>query len=84
MLVMAIEAANQVADPARDISGFRLTDVHVLSSLRVPDTQEGVETQLTLHSLKSDDDKSSQAFQFRLYTYENGNWVKNWRRKHSS
>ena len=76
MLVMAIEAANQVADPARDISGFRLTDVHVLSSLRVPDTQEGVETQFTLHSLKSDGDKSSQAFQFRLYTCENGNWVK--------
>jgi hypothetical protein len=77
MLVMAIEAANQVADSAREISGFRLTDVHILSSLRVPATQEGIETQLSLRPLHDDSDKSSQAFEFRLYNYENGHWNKN-------
>lgn len=74
---MAIEAANQVADSAREISGFRLTDVHILSSLRVPPTQEGIETQLSLRPLHDDGDKSSQAFEFRLYNYENGHWTKN-------
>jgi acyl transferase domain-containing protein len=54
MLVMAIEAANQMADLSRLIRGFELKDVRFMRALTVPQTIDGVETSLHLRRPTND------------------------------
>lgn len=53
MLVMAIEAAKQVAEDQygdhESIHGYELRDVSIVTALRVPDTEKGIEVQVQLH-----------------------------------
>lgn len=44
MLIMAIEASRQLADPARKITGFQFRDISFNVALTVPEGKEGVET----------------------------------------
>ncbi|KAK4921510.1 hypothetical protein LTR66_016665, partial [Elasticomyces elasticus] len=48
MMVMALEAAAQIADPARDVDGYELRDVLVDKALIVRRDEEGTETMLHL------------------------------------
>jgi acyl transferase domain-containing protein/NADPH:quinone reductase-like Zn-dependent oxidoreductase/SAM-dependent methyltransferase len=52
MLVMAIEAANQLAQEMNTnvVYGFELRDVSIDTALRVPDTEKGIEVMTQLHS----------------------------------
>jgi acyl transferase domain-containing protein/NADPH:quinone reductase-like Zn-dependent oxidoreductase/SAM-dependent methyltransferase len=52
MLVMAIEAANQLAQDtnADEVYGFELRDVSIDTALRVPDTEKGIEVMTQLHN----------------------------------
>ncbi|KAE8834902.1 hypothetical protein PTNB85_06235 [Pyrenophora teres f. teres] len=52
MLVMAIEAAHQLAQEisADEIYGFELRDVSIDTALRVPDTEKGIEVMTQLHN----------------------------------
>ncbi|KAK8105742.1 hypothetical protein PG999_009101 [Apiospora kogelbergensis] len=49
IVVMAIEAAKEIADVNEDIYGYELRDVAITTALRVPDTEKGVEVQVQLH-----------------------------------
>ncbi|KAJ6045303.1 Highly reducing polyketide synthase [Penicillium canescens] len=49
MLVMAIEAAHELADPNDKIVGYELRDVSIVAALRVPDDDKGVETMVQFH-----------------------------------
>lgn len=53
MLVMAIEAARQVAENQHgeheSIHGYELRDVSIVTALRVPDTEKGIEVMVQLH-----------------------------------
>ncbi|KAH9205133.1 fatty acid synthase S-acetyltransferase [Leptodontidium sp. 2 PMI_412] len=49
MLVMAIEAAKQLADPNEVVHGYELRDVNIVTALRVPDTEKGIEVILQFH-----------------------------------
>ncbi|KAI2485626.1 Mycocerosic acid synthase [Pyrenophora tritici-repentis] len=55
MLVMAIEAANQLAQEisADDIHGFDLRDVSIDTALRIPDTEKGIEVMTQLHNRRT-------------------------------
>lgn len=77
MVVMAVEAAKQLADPARELRGYNITDVYFLSALTIPETPEGIETNLVLRPQQSDSGRKTDAWAFFLYSYDNGTWVKN-------
>lgn len=53
MLVMAIEAAKQLAEDQHGdhetIHGYELRDVSIVTALRVPDTEKGIEVMVQLH-----------------------------------
>lgn len=49
MIVMAIEAVRQAADPHEVIHSYELRDVSIVTALLVPDTDDGVEVFLQLH-----------------------------------
>ncbi|KAH8588309.1 beta-ketoacyl synthase domain-containing protein [Bisporella sp. PMI_857] len=48
LLVMAIEAARQIADANEEIIGYELRDVSISAALRVPDNEKGVEVLIQL------------------------------------
>ncbi|KAF2185395.1 hypothetical protein K469DRAFT_688167 [Zopfia rhizophila CBS 207.26] len=77
MVVMAVEAAKQLADPARELRGYNITDAYFLSALTIPETPEGIETNLILRPQQSDLGRKTDAWAFFLYSYDNGTWVKN-------
>ncbi|KAF7595543.1 hypothetical protein BBP40_005578 [Aspergillus hancockii] len=72
MLVMAIEAANQIADPDQNVVGFQLKDVRFQHALTIPVTADGIETNLHLRKLND-----SGWSEFRLFSYEHDNWQEN-------
>ncbi|KXT06610.1 hypothetical protein AC578_8567 [Pseudocercospora eumusae] len=49
MIVMAVEAISQLADPNEEVLGFELRDVAIVTALRVPDDAKGVEVMVQLH-----------------------------------
>ena len=49
-IAMAVEAARLLADASEETTyGYRLRDVKILNGLVIPDTSDGIETQLSLH-----------------------------------
>ncbi|KGO73766.1 Acyl transferase/acyl hydrolase/lysophospholipase [Penicillium italicum] len=77
MLVMAIEAAKQVAEQGRTISGFNIQEARFHASMIVPPGTHGIETSFYLRPTKGMDPKSSSCFEFRLCTCENEEWIEN-------
>ena len=73
MLVMAIEAANQMADQSQAIVAYELKDIQFVSSVKVPQDSAGLETQFSLH-LPGAVSSASEWSEFRLCTYENNSW----------
>ncbi|KAL9045613.1 MAG: hypothetical protein Q9214_001371 [Letrouitia sp. 1 TL-2023] len=74
MLVMAIEAANQMADPTQDIVGFELKETSFQRSLTIPQSSAGIEVQLSLNLLKDTSNAVNIWSEFRLCAYENSQW----------
>ena len=74
MLVMAIEAANQMADHNQSIVGFELKDIHFLSSINVPQDHLGLETQIVLHLFPETVTSISKYSDFRIFAYEGKQW----------
>lgn len=77
MLVMAIEAMNQMTRPDLVVDGFELKNVVFHRALIVPGDSNGVETHFHLRELS---DKSTSFIpwsEFRLYSYEQAEWHEN-------
>ncbi|XXG96268.1 hypothetical protein Hte_002549 [Hypoxylon texense] len=74
MLAMAIEAANQLADQARTINGFKLTDAFFMVALAVPASPQGIETQLSLSPSPGSSDRNSSSWKFRLFSHDGAQW----------
>lgn len=74
MLVMAIEAAHQMADQSRTILGFELKDVQFLEPLNISPDLEGLETQFSLRLSRGSSGFVGQFSEFRLYSYEKDEW----------
>jgi acyl transferase domain-containing protein len=77
MLVMAIEAAKQVAEHGRAIDGFNIQEAKFNAAMRVPSGAHGVETNFYLRPTKGMESKTSGWFEFRLCTYDNDAWTEN-------
>ncbi|KAJ5683051.1 hypothetical protein N7462_006216 [Penicillium macrosclerotiorum] len=77
MLVMAIEAAKQLSDQGRPISGFNLQNVEFRSAIRVPSGADGIETSFHLRPARNMESKSSARFDFQIFTLANETWTEN-------
>ncbi|PYH88158.1 ketoacyl-synt-domain-containing protein [Aspergillus ellipticus CBS 707.79] len=74
MIVMAIEAARQMADPSRQIASYSLEDVALLKALLLNLSPKGVETELHLRPqkrLRAGCDRHA----FHLYFRTSADWV---------
>ncbi|KAM0165973.1 hypothetical protein ACHAQE_002074 [Botrytis cinerea] len=78
MLVMALEAAKQMADPQRKIHSFTITDTTIKAPIPVPSDSDGVETEIYLRPTEING-KIFARFQFELCSYVNDNWSENCR-----
>ncbi|KAK1140308.1 Type I Iterative Polyketide synthase (PKS) [Aspergillus melleus] len=77
MTVMAIEAARYLAKPGKTVKGYHLRDVSIYSALVVPNTPEGVESQIYLRdqgNSRTTGIKSIDCRDFRVSVYSDNEW----------
>ncbi|KAL8742695.1 MAG: hypothetical protein Q9190_004863 [Brigantiaea leucoxantha] len=79
MLVMAIEAAHQMADQSRTILAFELKDVQFVEPLNIPRDIAGRETQISLRLSRRPSGVVREWTKFRLCAYEKGEWYESCR-----
>ncbi|KAM3072030.1 hypothetical protein ACMFMF_007424 [Clarireedia jacksonii] len=77
MVTMAIEAAKQLADNSREITAYILKNTSFHTAMNIPAGAEGLEVDTYLRPRKDAEDKDSGWFDFRLCTYDGGNWSEN-------
>ncbi|PYH68553.1 type I polyketide synthase [Aspergillus vadensis CBS 113365] len=77
MLVMAIEAIKQLADPDRLLTGFNILDAVFSTALQIPTHAEGIEVNVHLKRTKEGRSDATGWFEWRIYAYDSGNWVEN-------
>jgi acyl transferase domain-containing protein len=70
MLVMALEAVKQLADPEKLLTGFLFRDVTFHSALSLPDGGEAVEVNLHVRPRKDSSEKDAGWHDFRIYKYD--------------
>ncbi|EKG10605.1 Beta-ketoacyl synthase [Macrophomina phaseolina MS6] len=77
MLVMAIEAARQMAAPhKRPISGYRLRNVRFLRAITVDDSERGSEAKIHMHPRKQATNSTSTVwYDWRIYTATGDEWI---------
>lgn len=81
MIVMAIEASKQTSDKDKTITGFKIRDLEIKTSLVVPDDSKGVETMFSLRRLKDRPSKASSWSEFILSYFNAGSWTESSRGK---
>ncbi|RAL17772.1 ketoacyl-synt-domain-containing protein [Aspergillus homomorphus CBS 101889] len=72
MLAMVIEAAQQLVSPQQDkkTSGFELREIRFLNALQVPDSVQGIETQVTLsHAGHRGGIHAATWYAFKVFTF---------------
>ncbi|MCJ1393517.1 hypothetical protein MMC18_006392 [Xylographa bjoerkii] len=78
ILVMAIEAATQVAGTAKKIKGYRIKEACFHTALTVPSGENGIETHFYPRPFRDSSFGSSAVWsEFQLYSFENGEWKEN-------
>lgn len=80
MLVMAIEASRQLANPEKIVKAFRFKEVALHMALRVPSSGDGIETHFYLRPyMDSTSSTSSSWSEFQLCSQEGEEWRENCR-----
>lgn len=79
MLVMAIEAANQMADKTRSIKGFKVTNTSFLMPLNVTLDPAGVETMFYLRPVRAASEGNNNSMDFKVCLHERDQWIENCR-----
>lgn len=77
MMVMAIEAIKQLAEPNRNIAGFTIKDCNFLSPIHIPTHSDGIETNIHVKRVKDGKSDSSGWHDFRICCYDKDTWVEN-------
>ncbi|KAK3687943.1 putative polyketide synthase [Podospora appendiculata] len=81
MLAMAIEAANQLANPGKTVTAFVIKNVTLHSALNLPSNAPsvGVEVNLFMRPRRDQDGKNAGWFDFRLCTHDDSTrtWFEN-------
>ena len=79
MLVMALEAAKQLIDESREVTGYVFKDVVFSSPLTLSQESEGVEVEVFLRPLRDGSEKNALKFDFKICAYINDRWHENCR-----
>ena len=79
MLVMAIEAANQMADKTRSIEGFKITNTSFLRPLNVTLEPAGVETMFYLRPVREAIEGNNISMDFKICLHERDQLIENCR-----
>ena len=79
MLVMAVEAAHQMADKSRSVKGFKIHDVLFHTPLTLTLDPIGVETMFYLRPVREAIGGELASLDFKLCMYERDQWVENCR-----
>ncbi|KAH6683357.1 fatty acid synthase S-acetyltransferase [Halenospora varia] len=79
MLCMAIEGIRQLDRSPQEASGYRLKDVSFSRAMVLTAEPEGTETQLYIRPSQDVDSKTPSWHEFRICTFENGEWQENCR-----
>ena len=75
MLIMAIEAAKQIADETREVKGFELREVTFERGLLIPSADQAIETSLNFQIHSSEDGKTW--WRYTVFSLpSNGTWTK--------
>jgi hypothetical protein len=77
MVIMAIEAAKQLADAGREITAYILKRTNFHTAINIPVGAEGLEVDTYLRPRKDAEDKDSGWFDFRLCTFDGNSWSEN-------
>ena len=76
---MALEAVRQLVHSPNEVTGYRLKDVSFSRALILSSSPEGTETQMYIRPSQDVDSKMPSWHEFRLCTFENGEWLENCR-----
>lgn len=76
---MALEAVRQLVHSPNEASGYRLKDVSFSRALILSSSPEGTETQMYIRPSQDVNSKMPSWHEFRLCTFENGEWLENCR-----
>jgi len=74
MMIMAIEAMRQLADPSRKISGYRLQNVVFGQALLVPEASDGVEVQFSMKRQLTPINVEVERGEFTIYSLRDHRW----------
>ena len=77
MLVMAIEAARQLADKTRELKGYRIKETNFHKAMVIPLDDDGLETNFFLCRQNATKSQQFEWSDFRLCSYAGGEWVDN-------
>ena len=78
MLVMAIEAAAQTADPTRKVEGYEVRDALIGKAIVIPPDDVGTETMLSLRPWRhGSQDLASNWKEFRIFSRSEESWELN-------
>ena len=75
IIVMAIEAAKQLAHKDRQIVGFQLKEMKFSRALSIPAELDGTETRFTMRALKDGSGSEDPWSEYRLWAYDGGEWT---------
>ncbi|KAL6717587.1 hypothetical protein ACLMJK_005502 [Lecanora helva] len=75
MIIMAIEAITQVADPAREIVGYALRDIVFGVALDLSSTSANTETRFALRSSKDPAGQEHSWYSFSIYSLKDEEWT---------
>ncbi|PIG69495.1 polyketide synthase [Aspergillus arachidicola] len=77
MVVMAVEAAKQLAIAGRQISSFNIKDVTLHAAIPIQEQNETVETAFHMRPVKALTSAASHWYEFALYMNTDSSWVSN-------
>ena len=80
MLAMAIEGVKQLSACDNKMTEFDLRDIYFLNALQVPDSSEGIETQVSLSTTKNRAAGRAPWYNFRVLSFSS-EWVEHCRGK---
>ncbi|KAI1324272.1 polyketide synthase [Xylariaceae sp. FL0255] len=80
MLVMAIEASRQTADPTKILEGFKFSEVSFHQAFKIPDDGSGVESHFYLRPCTGSGSVHGRGWsEFQLFTMAGEEWVEHCR-----
>ncbi|GMG48901.1 unnamed protein product [Aspergillus oryzae var. brunneus] len=77
MVIMAVEAAKQLAITGRQISSFNIKDVTLHAAIPIQEQNETVETAFHMRPVKALTSAASHWYEFALYMNTDSSWVSN-------